>query len=363
MDWKKYFAEIGVIDGHLHLYDWQDRKTGEHFLHALEEYKEKMQLRAFNIAALPAGKNRDASNNMLIAFYKLANPAAYAHGGLIYTEYPPTATGENRKEPLTQYEELMAIGFDGIKMLEGKPNLYKMVNTPLDSDYYDAFFARAEQDKTHILAHINDPEEFWDDDWASDELKAKGWFYGDGTYIKNTEMYAQIDRLMEKHPNLTATFAHFFFHSASPEVLEEMFAKYPNMAVDLTPGSEMYVNFNKRPEYYKEFFRRYADRIVFGTDGCFPKNMDAMEWLCDRVFRYVATDDATDAWGDTPLHGICLDRANVERIMVGNFVAKVGAAPKPINKEALKHYIEKYKSNIGNEATRREVERLAEEWL
>jgi len=363
MDWKKYFAEIGVIDSHLHMYDWKDRKTGEHFLHGLEEYKEAMGLRAYNIAALPAGVKRDASNNMFLAFYKLFNPGVYAHGGLTYTEFPAAETAAEGKDPLTQYEELMEIGFDGIKMLEGKPNLNKMVGLTLDGDYYDRFFARCEQDGTHILAHINDPEEFWDESWATEELKAKGWFYGDGTYVMNTEMYAQIDRLLAKHPGLKITFAHFFFRSASPEILEELFAKYPNVAVDLTPGSEMYLGFNRRPAYYKRFFHTYSDRILFGTDGDFPKHMDAMTWLCDRVFRYVATDDVMDAWGEASLCGIALGRRDVQRIMADNFIRRVGESPKPINKEALKRYIEKYKDNIGSEETLREVERLAKEYL
>lgn len=362
MDVKHEFKTIDVIDGHLHLYHWKDLKTGEHFLHGLEEYKGLMNLRAFNIASLPAGADRDVSNNIIIAFYKLANPTAYAHGGLTYTEYPPVKKDDG-KDPLTQYEELMAIGFDGIKMLEGKPSLYKLTNTPLDSDYYDAFFAKVEADGTHIVAHINDPEDFWDPDKVSDEHKAKGWFYGDGTYIKNTEMYAQIDRLLEKHPKLAITFAHFYFRSESPEVLEEMFRKYPNVAVDLTPGGEMYLGFKKRPAYFKDFFHKYADRIVFGTDGCFPKNIGAMEWLCDRVYRFVATTEPADSWGPGLLSGLGLAREDVVQIMAGNFIKKTSEAPKPINKEALTRYIEKYKEQIRSAETRAEIERLAKEWL
>ena len=361
MDWKRKFSEIGVIDSHIHVFDRIDRKTGESFIHGLEEYREAMHLRAVNLAALPSGGNRDVSDNVLLAFYKLANPHTYIHGGLTYPVAPPSLV--SGKDPLTQYEELMSIGFDGIKMLEGKPTLYRELNTPLDSEYYDAFFAKAEADGTHIIAHVNDPEEFWDEAKISDEIKAKGWFYGDPSYVKNTEMYAQVDRLLQKHPGLNVTFAHFFFRSASPETLDGMFTKYPKMAVDLTPGGEMYVNFNKRPEYYRAFFHRYSDRILFGTDGCFPKNMAAMEWLCDRVFRYVATEDETDAWGDVPLKGIHLDEADVARIMADNFITRVGEKPRPIDKSALARYIKKYKNDVKSEATRAEIEHLAAEWL
>ena len=349
-----------IIDTHLHIEAWEN---GEYpsFTDCFEGHKKDAGLHTVNICAVGSAQTLIA-NNIMVGFYKLLHPDTYVHGGVNHFRLP-TEEAEKGLDLVTQYRELMAIGFDGIKMLEGKANLYKLVNTPLDSDYYDAFFAACEADNTHVLAHINDPEEFWDERFATDELKAKGWFYGDGTYIKNTEMYAQIDHILEKHPALKITFAHFFFRSANPEILETMFAKYPNVAVDLTPGGEMYVNFNKRPAYYKRFFHTYSDRIVFGTDGSFPKHMDEMTWLCDRVFRYVATDDETEAWGDTSLTGIALNKWDVERIMAGNFLRRVGEAPKPINKDALRAYIAKYKDDVQNEATRREIERLAAEWL
>ena len=58
MDWKTYFAELGV-DSHLHMYNWNDPKTWEHFLHGLEESKEVMSLRSYNIAAFPSGACRE----------------------------------------------------------------------------------------------------------------------------------------------------------------------------------------------------------------------------------------------------------------------------------------------------------------
>ena len=102
MDIKKEFDTLDVIDSHLHMYHYKDLKTGEYFLHGLEEYKEMMHLRAFNIACLPSGSKRDVSDNIFAAFYKLANPTAYAHGGLTYAEYPPLKKDDG-KDPLTQY--------------------------------------------------------------------------------------------------------------------------------------------------------------------------------------------------------------------------------------------------------------------
>ena len=88
----------------------------------------------------------------------------------------------------------------------------------------------------------------------SQDLIDRGWFYGDGTYASNEEVYRQINRVLEKHPNLCVNFAHFFFYSCYPEKLEEIFNRYPNVGVDLTPGGEMYFGFDDNREYYLKFF-------------------------------------------------------------------------------------------------------------
>ena len=348
------------IDGHLHI-EGIYNKDGVHFLNGFEEYRATCNVDSFNIAALPSGK-RDVSNNIFAAFYKLAHPQDFAHGGLIYTDYPAPNPAPKGMTPLEQYKELMEIGFDGIKMLEGKPQLHQQVGIPLCDDYFDEFFAQIEKDGTHLLFHVNDPEEFWDPANAED-LRKIGWYYGDGDYASNEEVYRQIYAILEKHPNLCATFAHFFFRSKCPQKLEEMFEKYPNTAVDLTPGGEMYVAFCANPEYYTEFFNKYSDRIHFGTDSTFPYDTKDMVWLNDRVYRYIATDTEVKSFSDIMQKGINLPCEKRDNIICNNFIRKVGEKPREINKESLKRYIEKYKHLIRNKEELDEVERLAKEML
>ena len=350
-----------VIDGHLHIEGIYNEK-GEHFLHAFDDYRSRCNVDAFNIASLPSGE-RDVANNILIAFYKMVNTQDFAHGGLIYTNYPAPKVAPDGMSPLEQYFELMEIGFDGIKMLEGKPQLHQMVGIPLCDDYFDDFFAQIEKDGTHLLFHVNDPEEYWDPAFATEHLRQQGWFYGDGDYASNEEVYRQIDAVLEKHPNLCATFAHFFFYSKRPEKLEELFKKCPNVAVDITPGGEMYVSFEDNKEYYKEFFKKYSDRVLLGTDSTFPYCTDDMEWLNDRVYRFFATTDKAKSFADRELTGIELEKEYLNNILYNNFVRRVSEKPKKINKEALKRYIEKYKHLIKEKEYLEEVERLAKEML
>ena len=360
MDVYKDKGNDKIIDGHLHIEDIYN-ENGVSFLDGFDEYIEKSQVKTVNIAALPSGK-RDVSNNILAAFYKLTHDGVFAHGGLTYTSYPAPNPAPEGMDPLTQYKELMEIGFDGIKMLEGKPQLHKMISIALDDEYFDGFLAEAEKDKTHVLFHVNDPEDFWDPknkEWLSE----RGWYYGDGDYASNEEVYRQIFALLEKHPNLCATFAHFFFFSNAPERLEKMFAKYPNTAVDLTPGGEMYLAFQERPDYYKEFFKKYSERVLFGTDSTFPYSTNDMLWLNDRVYSYIATNETFLAFSDKDLTGIELPQECKNNILFANFERRVSKKPRKINKKALKKYIDKYRHLIREEAYVKEIERLEKLYL
>ena len=125
----------------------------------------------------------------------------------------------------------------------------------------------------------------------------------------------------------------------------------------------MYLAFSSKEKYYKSFFVKYADKVLFGTDSTFPYDTEGMEWLNDRVYRYFATNDTTKAFSDEMLTGINLPKEELNKIIYGNFVRRVSEKPKKINKIALKKYIEKYKHLIKEKEYLDEIERLAREML
>ena len=285
-----------IIDGHLHIYACENE--GIPFLDGFDEYIEKMGISTVNIAALPSGKKRNVSNNIWAAFYKLANKKSYAHAGFIYPEYPAPSKMPYGMDLVSQYKELMEIGFDGIKMLEGKPTLHKIIGKDLSCDLFDAFYSEIEKDGVHLLFHVNDPDDCWDRSKVSQDVIDSGWFYGEGNYASHEEIYSQIERVLEKHPKLNVTFAHFFFLSKRPEKLIDYFEKYPNMDIDITPGGEMYDSFNANPEYYREFFIKYSKRIQLGTDVAFPFDNDWNCFIMDVVNRYLTTNEEIIGFND-----------------------------------------------------------------
>ena len=323
-----------VIDSHLHFYDWTD-ENGNEFFHCFEEYRNEMGLAGLNLCALPSGFGSDVTSNLMCAIYKILNKETFAHAGLLYDKYPMGNMVPQGMDFATQLDELEEIGFDGIKMLEGKPTLHRTIGKNLLNSEHDKFFARAEEKGTHIIFHACDPKEFW---------TKKGLdYYGDDTFATSEEIYRQIYAILEKHPMLKVTFAHFFFKSQSPSELIDLFEKYPNVCVDLTPGWEMYLSFYENKDYFRDFFTKYSKRIVLGTDAYFPRPSECSMWLVDRVYRFLASADVVKAVADRYESGLCIPDSAIEDITYKNFEARVSKSPKEINKDALKAYYEKYK--------------------
>lgn len=330
-----------AIDCHWHLYIYEDEQ-GRDFREVMDEFQKKNGLAAVNICAIPVYGGLGPAQNILAALYKLHNPTAYAYGGLVYPVCPFQKPMPGGMEPLEQYNELMELGFDGIKMLETKPTEQKAYGMRIDDPYYDSFFAAAEKDGTHMVWHVADPETFWDIHRIPQTFLDRGWFYGDGTYLSYEDTYQQVFNVLDRHPTLPVTFAHFFFYSGKPEELEKVFGKYPGVSVDVTPGSEMYGAFKENRDYYRDFFIKHADRILYGTDTAVKgDDMTRFAVRGQAVRDFLSTDEDLQVL-QVKTHGIDLPEDVQDKILGGNFQKLAGETPRPIDKKALKAYIEKY---------------------
>jgi len=347
-----------IIDSHWHLYTLEHQ--GRSLVPTMLQARERCGLRALNLCSIPIYQDLGPEQNILMALYKLADPTAYAYGGLVYPEKPFRTPMPEGMDPLSQYEELMALGFDGIKMLETKPTEQKAYGVRVDNMAFDAFFAAAEKNGTHMLWHVADPETFWDIDRIPQRFLDRGWFYGDGTYLSYEDTYGQVTNVLERHPGLKVTFAHFYFLSGHPERLEALFGKYPGVGVDITPGSEMFADFLKNREYYRDFFEKYANRITFGTDSS-VKDSDMERFITRSLAlqRFLATEEEMEII-TVPTRGLGLSEAARERILWKNFEEAAGAVPRPVDREALRRYVKKYEHLLIHEDVRAYILRAME---
>lgn len=346
-----------IIDSHLHI---SSADTVD-FISYFDSYIENKGISAINICAIP-NKVSNVCNNIMLGFYKLVRPkTTFVHAGIELINIP-IDNMPREMDAVTQYKELMEIGFDGIKMLEGKPTEHKRIGKNLNHPALNALYREMEKDGAHLLIHVNDPDEFWDLDRAPHWAIEKGWTYTDGTFCSYEQVRLQAMKILEDHPNLSITYAHFFFSSKEPELLERMFALYPNMCVDLTAGGEMYVEFEKNYDYYKQFFNKYSKRLIFGTDKSYSEDEKYMKWLFNVVTTFIGTSKTVKSFDDKELKGLDLPQEKVDDILYANFERRVGKTPKPIDKEKFKAYIEKY-SFAMTEKERELTKALMEKYL
>jgi predicted TIM-barrel fold metal-dependent hydrolase len=159
--------------------------------------------------------------------------------------------------------------------------------------------------------------------WA----KENGWFY-DATFPTKEQIYAECHHVLERHPQLAVVFAHFHFMSADLPRAAALFERFPRVCFDLTPGSEMYPSFSTRPDKTREFFLKYHDRLLFGTDF-FGGEEDAPISL---VRQFLETEgEFTHPWSADPLRGVALPVDSLRRIYGANYQRLATPRPRPLD--------------------------------
>jgi predicted TIM-barrel fold metal-dependent hydrolase len=239
-----------------------------------------------------------------------------------------------------QVDEFVEMGCDGIKMIEGKPTSRQSLDIPLDAPYYEAYWARVEELQFPLVWHVNDPEEFWDPDRIPDWAKQRNWGYGPED-VAYEDLYTEVDHVLARHPDLNVMFAHFYFLSADLERASRLFDTYPSVHVDLAPGIEMLHNLSVDVDASRDFFIKYADRIVFGTDIASRMTLEEAQARAGIIYRWLETDDAfsvPDAADfllggpeDGLIKGMALPEETLETVYRKNFVRLTGPVPRPLN--------------------------------
>ena len=241
-----------------------------------------------------------------------------------------------------QIDEMVAIGADGLKLIESKPTHRRLVDIPIDSDHYEEMFARLEEIGLPIVWHVADPEEFWYPELTPSWASGRGWGY-DRTWPSKESFYAEVDSVLRRHPKLKVIFAHFYFLSADLASAAQLLDSYEGVCLDLAPGIEMFYNMSKDPDAARDFFVKYSNRIVFGTDiEAGSSEQEAIiragivtRWL-ETEDEYRVPEDADYTLGppeDGIMRGIRLPKDSLANIYINNFERLAGPQPKPLNAE------------------------------
>ena len=260
--------------------------------------------------------------------FKGANLSAY---GMIHN-FPEDIYKDIPYE--AQVKALLDMGCDGIKLMFD-PDTRKDLGHGINDPRYDAMFSYLEENGIPLCIHLNDPEHMWVKRELTEEEKRRNWGYFYEGYLPKQEIYKEAFERLDKNPRLRVVFAHFFFLSADIKEAARVLDTYPNVCFDLTPGVEMYPNFSERIEEWREFFIKYADRIVFGTDCNDTKDFNAE--IIEMVRLALTHDDTefrTPCYGNRIIRGLDLPAETLEKICYCNY-KRILPTVKPVDREKL----------------------------
>lgn len=259
---------------------------------------------------------------------------------------------DNAVEFLRQVKLYYNLGFDGIKILEGKTPCHKAMHCKLDGENYAPMFKFLEEKQFPLLIHIGDYIPYPNEE----------------NLAERESIHREMLNVLERHPNLRVTFAHVFNMSHDRERLDKLMEIYPNMSVDLALGGDFLINFSKDIKEWEKFFTKYSDRVIFGTDTYnmyFEENDDFeitgrhtpihkfFEWdepFSDRYYEHCP--EAKN--GIVMINPAKLPEKVVRDIYFNSFIKALADRPRTTNKElALKYCDELFEGyNSGQLSTR-----------
>ena len=270
----------------------------------------------------------------------------YAFAGLVHPQnYEDKAAVA--ADFLGQAEEYFASGYDGMKMLEGYPNLIKARGIPLDDEIYDLFYGFMEKNGYPIIMHIANPYENWDITKADPHAILLGRVY-DETFPTKDEITAQVFGVMKKFPRLKLILAHMGFFSLEPHNAERFLGEYENTMLDTTPGDEQWIGMSRNWDFWLGFIDKYRDRIIYGTDFyAFPddeKEKWEIAFMRRTVFleEFFETDTEHD-FSNKHFKGVDLPRDILRGIYRENAMRLLGE-PKPISLEYMRSEVQRLRA-------------------
>lgn len=331
------FMDIEVFDGHQHL-------TKPSKAARLMEKADQFHYRRINAASLaccagvsPGSLLANVAGMVLKAMYP---GRAYFFGGFVY-HVPGKRVDE--ADVLAQARRLFEIGVDGIKLIESKPNIRKDLKLSLDAPMYEGFYSFMEENRFPVLSHVADMWDFWMWDFCPEWAKKLNWFYGDGTYESQKTLMDEFERVLARHPKMRTMLAHMYFKSQELPGAYRVMEQFPNAIMDMTPGSQMYWHFRPIADQWREFFIRYQDRIIFGTD-LFDRDNEEDVPRMELVRGFLERSDEFDFFSNK-VQGIALEQPVLEKIYRANFDRLTGGnGPRPLNIEAALEYCLEMKS-------------------
>lgn len=321
------------LDAHAHILI---KNNLEGVLESFKKYLKNNDIYKLALMCCPTYESGDILENIKALYYKKElSPSAYAFAGLYYENFNNLSDKEVYYNNFyNQVKSYIENGYDGIKMLEGKPSERKKTKVMLSDMVYDKTFAYLEEKGVVIMLHNSDPIAYWDKNSMTKRQLENGWYVGDDMPSKS-ELFKDVITVLKRHPKLKLILAHFGFTTDAIWEAKE-FLSYENTMFDVTPGWEQYVNISNDCDKWREFILSNDNRFILGTDVenfDYGVNLEACDFANTKIKtieEFFSTDNELSRPNGLKFKGINLPKRVCKQIFYDNATRLFGDV-KPIN--------------------------------
>lgn len=194
-----------------------------------------------------------------------------------------------------QLEAAVAGGVSGLKIFKQFGLGYRNPDGSLvkiDDPRWDPIWKKCGELGIPVIIHTADPAAFFDpvdehnERWEELSRHPDWSFYGD-QFPARDELLAARNRVIARHPKTQFIGAHVANNPEDLGIVAKWLDRYPNLWIE--PASRI-AELGRQPYTSREFLIRYADRILFGTDGPWPETRVRLYWRFfetkDEYFPY-----------------------------------------------------------------------------
>ena len=201
------------------------------------------------------------------------------------------------QEMVAQIEDAVSRGARGLKVLKDlglgvRDKSGKLIT--VDDPRLDPIWSECGRLGIPVSIHVTDPEAFFhpidNTNERYEELtEHPDWSFAGSQFPSKLAILEARDRVIARHPNTTFVALHLANWPENLDYVSQELDRYPNMMVEFGARE---AELGRQPRRAREFFIKYQDRIMFGTDN----GMD--EEMYRNHFRWLETaDEYFDYWG------------------------------------------------------------------
>jgi predicted TIM-barrel fold metal-dependent hydrolase len=310
-------ARYPAIDMHAHVY----ASNNEQILEWIQ-LMDKVSIDKVIILTGQTGKQFDEIHKL----YSRYHDRFELWCGIDYTGYDKPGFGPAAVKELERCYKLGArgvgeLGDKGKGLFYSKP--VKAWGMHLDDERMDPILEKCANLGMPVNIHVADPRWMYEqmDEKNDGLMNAYKWRLDNQPgIVGHEEMIKILGRAVERHPKTIFVACHFANCSDNLERIGKLFDKYPNLYADI---SARYAETAAIPRFTGRFYKKYQDRLVYGTDMRFSTDMYKITF---RILE--SSDEHFYAWNrfsyHWPLHGLDLPDVILRKVYRENATKIIG---------------------------------------